>query len=41
MRSHDTVSKFTYVSILTYVCKCVHVNGALGPIHMHKIYTCK
>ena len=29
MRSHDTVSKFAYVSIFTYVSKCVHVNGAL------------
>ena len=28
MRSHDTVSKFAYVSIFTYVSKCVHVNGA-------------
>ena len=29
MRSHDTVSKFAYVGIFTYVSKCVHVNGAL------------
>ena len=29
MRSHDTVSKFAYVSIFTYESKCVHVNGAL------------
>ena len=28
MRSRDTVSKFEYVSIFTYVSKCVHVNGA-------------
>ena len=30
MRSHDTVSKFAYVSICTYVLlsKVVHVNGA-------------
>ena len=41
MRSHDTVSKFAYVSIFTYVSEYVHVNEALGPIQMHKIYTCK
>ena len=35
MRSHDTVSKFAYVSIFTDVSKCLHVNGALGPVHMH------
>ena len=29
MRSHDTVSKFAYISIFTLVSKCVHVNGAL------------
>ena len=29
VRSHDTVSKFAYVSNFTYVSKCVHVNGAL------------
>ena len=28
MRSHDTVSKFAYGSICTYVSKVVHVNGA-------------
>ena len=28
MRAYDTVSKFAYVSIYTYECKCVHVNGA-------------
>ena len=27
MRSHDVVSKFAYVSIVTYIRKCVHVNG--------------
>ena len=38
---------FTYVCIFASYSKIltgvnfVHVNGALGPIHMHKIYTCK
>ena len=30
MRLHDTVSKFAYVSIFTYISKCVHVNGVLA-----------
>ena len=29
MRSHDTVSKFAYVSNFSYISKCMHVNGAL------------
>ena len=28
-KSHDTVSKFTYVSIFANASKCVHANGAL------------
>ena len=42
MSSHDTVSKFAYVGIFTYMSKCVYVNGDLRadkmPHHAHSIW---
>ena len=38
MRSHGTVSKFAYVSIFTYVSKCVHVNCRKTPSSIPKGY---
>ena len=38
MRSHDTVSKFAYISIFTYVSKCVHVNGAVEPAQIFNLF---